>query len=89
MKKLFSILISMGLLIALATSAFATNQAVGNSEVGNSKLLEKIGFTKEELIDLKANPDKVDINFEKPEKGIKKKIKKKDVLRLAQLGFTK
>lgn len=81
MKKVFSMILTLCTIFAMSTSVFASN---GNdnskiSETANMNLLKKLGYTVEEVQDYKGNPE---------ENGLSG-LKKQDIYRLAQLGYSK
>jgi hypothetical protein len=77
MKKMIYILLFISLVAILPQAAIATDKP--NVKLNSNELLEQLGFSKEELNDLKKNPNRVGING----------FKKKDILRYAQLGYSK
>lgn len=88
-KKLISLAVTLSLIIVPLTTQPALAETVSKPEKID-QLLADLGFTKEEIKGLKksdedANPD---YNF-KDEKVKQLKLKKKDILHLANLGFNK
>ncbi|ESU71911.1 hypothetical protein T260_11215 [Geobacillus thermopakistaniensis] len=91
MKKLlsFSLFMFVMLFSAMVPLASASNITSDKNAKNVNRMLELLGFSKEDIKDLKANKfDVADIDFKN--KDVRNlKLKKKDILFLAHFGFTK
>ncbi|WP_029326392.1 hypothetical protein [Bacillus sp. m3-13] len=85
MKKLFTIFLLVTVVFGLSFSPAAAESSTVKTKSKN-EMLELLGFTKEDVKSLLSNKGEVKLKGENKEKL---NLNKKDILHLANLGFTK